>query len=141
MGFDTNTDVEALAALEQELRASRPSVAEEIDGSERVPRADLEALAALRSELLAAEAEAESGETASPVIPEVDASANIPSHQHVEDEPVFPVATIPTGESMEGISVIELAELLDVVGEDVRLGARDEARGELGPVEIGRAHV
>jgi hypothetical protein len=39
-------------------------------------------------------------------------------------------------ERLEHLEAGELAELLDVVGEHVRLGARDEARGELRPVVV-----
>src|SRR4029077_4023403 len=99
MGFDTNTDLEALAALELELRASRPSRAHEVDGAEMGSRADLEALAALKSELLAAEAEEQISGEAAPAIAEiasaVETSTDLESQLTSVEEPMFAHTAIP----------------------------------------------
>jgi uncharacterized protein YjbI with pentapeptide repeats len=145
MGFDTNTDLEALAALELELRASRPSRAHEVDGAEMGSRADLEALAALKSELLAAEAEEQISGEAAPAIAEiasaVETSTDLESQLTSVEEPMFAHTAIPAGEGLEGISVIELAETLDQHRAWVESGGESGQKADLSGVNLSKADL
>src|SRR4029077_7484112 len=130
MGLEMETDLEALAALEVELRASAPTLIPEVKSTAVEPRTDqgaLEALAALKSELgsLPPAAKPLVGRMGAETHANLETLAELGSRETSQtssrqaaqgsghEDPEFPLPEIPAEENLAGISAIELAEVLD----------------------------
>jgi uncharacterized protein YjbI with pentapeptide repeats len=170
MGFDTDTDLEALAALELELRATSPSVITAAPAAEDAPDAapsghdtvedisdntpdarhasaeSIASLEALTAELQSRES-AHQSSLQSLAQPSHERSVQAPQSEYdlpqsssIEDSELS-FSDVPSGENLEGISLIELAEVLDQHRAWVESGGESGQKADLSGVNLSKADL
>jgi uncharacterized protein YjbI with pentapeptide repeats len=143
MSLETDTDLEALAALEIELRAARSAAVAKLESSRVDSRPELQALEALKSEILSTPPATNAISAPAPAQPDPGVAVSPPfdAEETTQPESAFSLPEIFAEENLSGISSLQLAEVLDQHRLWVESGGESGTKADLSGVNLSKADL